>query len=296
MTIGGYSWVAFTSRRLYGNVATINPYWSDPRYQDLSAQPTPKKIWVAAISTSPTPGTDPSFPAFYLPGQELLAGNSRAYFTLAACEAAGPATAANLCTSNLDCCGGTTTPATAVCQLDPPPLANPPTSHCVATSSSSCVANGASCTSDAQCCTYTSGGRCGSGVCGAAPPINTYSSSPFVTTYQSPVRRVWSSPIWRYYYWQSATPTGTSIAFTAQTSNDGVTWGAAVSIGTSAPPPTTTTTWTAGSQTVDQALIAAGQVSRPYLKVTAQLNPDSTKSATPTLTNWQLTYDCGASE
>ena len=89
VTIGGYSWVAFTSRRLYGNVATINPYWSDPRFQDISVQPTTKKIWIAAISTNPTPGTDPSFPAFYLPGQELLAGNSRAYFTLAACEAAG---------------------------------------------------------------------------------------------------------------------------------------------------------------------------------------------------------------
>ncbi|MEO8875781.1 MAG: hypothetical protein ABI461_09360, partial [Polyangiaceae bacterium] len=117
VTIGGYSWVAFTSRRLYGNVATVNPYWSDPRYQDISVQPTTKKIWIAAISPNPTAGTDPSFPAFYLPGQELLAGNSRAYFTLAACEAAGARTAANVCTSNLDCCGATASPATAACQL-----------------------------------------------------------------------------------------------------------------------------------------------------------------------------------
>ena len=37
---GGYAWVVFTSRRLYGNVATINPYWSDPRFHDLSTDPT----------------------------------------------------------------------------------------------------------------------------------------------------------------------------------------------------------------------------------------------------------------
>jgi hypothetical protein len=295
VTVGGYSWVAFSSRRLYGNVATVNPYWSDPRYQDISAQPTTKKIWIAAISTNPTPGADPSFPAFYLPGQELLAGNSRAYFTLSACESAGTPTAANLCTSNLDCCGGNTTPQTAVCQLDPPPLANPPTSHCVATSSSSCAADGASCTSDAQCCNFAAGSRCGSGVCSAAPPINTYSTSPFTTTYQGQCGGG-SSPVWRYYYWQSNTPTGTSISFTARTSIDGITWGSPVSIGTAAPPPTTTTTWTAGSQTVDQALRAAGQQSRAYLQVIAQLNPDTGKFSTPTLTNWQVTYDCAATE
>jgi hypothetical protein len=295
VTIGGYSWVAFTSRRLYGNVATINPYWSDPRFQDLRAQPTTKKIWIAAISNNPTPGTDPSFPAFYLPGQELLAGNSRAYFTLAACEAAGAPTPANLCTSNLDCCGGTSTPPTSVCQLDPPPLANPPTSHCVATSTSTCVADGASCTSDAQCCHFASGSRCGSGVCAPTPPINTYSPAPFVTTYNA-VCGAGQYPAWRFFYWESNTPTGTSIAFTAQTSTDGATWGAAVAIGTAAPPPAVTPTWTSGPQTVDAALRAASQVSQTYLQITATLNPDSTNTITPVLTNWQVTYDCVDSE
>ena len=37
--------------------------------------PIPKKLWVAAIDINPKPGTDPSHPAFYLPGQELNAGN-----------------------------------------------------------------------------------------------------------------------------------------------------------------------------------------------------------------------------
>jgi hypothetical protein len=295
VTIGGYSWVAFTSRRLYGNVATINPYWSDPRFQDLRTQPTTKKIWIAAISTNPTAGTDPSFPAFYLPGQELLAGNSRAYFTLAACEIAGAPTAANLCTSNLDCCGGSATPATAVCQLDPPPLANPPTSHCVATTTSSCIANGASCTSDAQCCSFASGARCGSGTCTQTPPIDTYTPAPFVTSYDA-VCGMGQAPAWRFFYWESDTPAGTSIAFTAQTSTDGVTWGAKVPIGTAAAPPIITPTWTSGPQTVDAALRAVGQISMPYLQIAATLTPDSTDTLTPILTNWQVTYDCVDSE
>lgn len=105
-----------------------------------------------------------------------------------------------------------------------------------------------------------------------------------------------TAPVWRFYYWQSLTPTGTSIVFTAQTSSNGSSWGTAVPIGTSAPPPTATSTWTSGPLTVDQALRAANQVSLTYLQVIASLKPNSTDSATPTLTNWQLTYDCVASE
>jgi hypothetical protein len=77
---GGYAWVAFTSRRMYGNIATINGFWSDPRYHDLTTSPTPKKLWVAPIDLNAAPGTDGSHPAFYLPGQELLAGNSRGFW------------------------------------------------------------------------------------------------------------------------------------------------------------------------------------------------------------------------
>ena len=294
VTIGGYSWVAFTSRRLYGNVATINPYWSDPRFQNLTVQPTTKKIWIAAIATNPTPGTDPSFPAFYLQGQELLAGNARAYFDAAPCELPGPPTAANLCTSNLDCCGAATN--MAVCQLDPPPLGNPPTSHCVAVTGSSCVADGSSCSSDTQCCNFTTGSRCGSGVCDPAPPIVDYYPAPFVTQYQATCATEGQLPVWRYFYWQSNTPNGTSIAFTASTSPDGVNWGVPTAIGTAAPPPNVTATWTSGPQTVDAALRGALQASLPYLKVTAVLSPDSTNTLTPVLTAWQLTYDCISGE
>jgi len=98
---GGYSWVVFTSRRLYGNVATINPYWSDPRSHDITLTPTPKKLWVAAVDLNAAPGTDPSHPAFYLPAQELFAGNSRGYWVVDACQPSGTS-----CQTGDECCGG----------------------------------------------------------------------------------------------------------------------------------------------------------------------------------------------
>ncbi|HMI92008.1 MAG TPA: hypothetical protein VK509_11620, partial [Polyangiales bacterium] len=105
---GGYAWVVFTSRRLYGNVATIDPWHSDPRDHDLTQTPTTKKLWVAAIDLDvDTPelsvevGEDPSHPAFYLPGQELLAGNTRGFWSVDPCKADGMS-----CESGVDCCGG----------------------------------------------------------------------------------------------------------------------------------------------------------------------------------------------
>lgn len=104
---GGYAWMVFLSRRTYGNVATIDPWWSDPRDHDLTATATTKKLWVAAIDLNPTPGTDPSHPAFYLPGQELLAGNARGFWVVDPCKPDGSA-----CSSGDECCGG-------FCQQDP---------------------------------------------------------------------------------------------------------------------------------------------------------------------------------
>jgi hypothetical protein len=102
---GGYAWVVFTSRRLYGDVATRPPYESDPRVQNLtesaSAGPTTKKLWVFAIDMPPKPGTDPSHPPFYLPAQELFAGNSRGFWVPDACKSIGVG-----CESGDECCGG----------------------------------------------------------------------------------------------------------------------------------------------------------------------------------------------
>jgi hypothetical protein len=110
---GGYAWVVFTTRRLYGNLATIDPSTSDPRayyYLDYN-NVTCKKLWVAAVDIGSiqngtfkegvTPGTDPSHPAFYLPGQELVAGNSRGFWVLDACRADGTS-----CQTGDQCCNG----------------------------------------------------------------------------------------------------------------------------------------------------------------------------------------------
>jgi hypothetical protein len=104
---GGYAWVVFTSRRLYGNVATIPPFCSDPRGVDLFQNITTKKLWVAAIDLDAEPGTDASHPAFYLPAQELLAGNSRGFWVLNPCKPSGEG-----CSAGDECCGGYCQPET----------------------------------------------------------------------------------------------------------------------------------------------------------------------------------------
>ncbi len=151
---GGYAWVIFTSRRLYGNVATMNPFWSDPRYHDLSTEPTPKKLWVAAIDLNAAPGTDPSHPAFYLPAQELLAGNSRGYWSLEPCRAD-----AEGCGAGDECCGG-------FCR-------GPETSKtCGSNNGGACSAEFERCTAHTDCCgNATAGAVCVNQLC-VVPKIN----------------------------------------------------------------------------------------------------------------------------
>jgi hypothetical protein len=79
---GGYFWVYFTSRRAYGNVYPGNP-------MAIGGDPGDKAIWVAAIDIGAPAGTDPSHPAFYLPGQEVGSGNIRAFPVLAPCAGNG---------------------------------------------------------------------------------------------------------------------------------------------------------------------------------------------------------------
>jgi hypothetical protein len=105
--VGGYYWVFFTSRRAYGN--TIAPYGGlVDRGDDVygwEQSPSPrKKLWVAAIDldyASRPEGEDPSHPAFYVTGQELEAGNMRAFAALEPCRANGSS-----CESGAECCGG----------------------------------------------------------------------------------------------------------------------------------------------------------------------------------------------
>ena len=150
---GGYVWVVFTSRRLYGNVATVNPYFSDPRFHDISKTPTTKKLWVAAIDLDAPPGTDPSHPAFYLPAQELLAGNSRGFWVVDPCKQDG-----NGCATGDECCGGFCRPAgdagALVCSTAKP----------------SCANVSEKCESTADCCGAAQGISCVGGFCAVPTP------------------------------------------------------------------------------------------------------------------------------
>lgn len=130
---GGYFWVVFTSRRAYGNVLTGDP-WADEN--DGTPQPFTKKLWVAAVDINPKPGQDPSHPAFYLPGQELLAGNMRGFWVVDPCKADGQG-----CQTGNECCGG-------YCQQS----GDGGALVCSSTTSMGCSQELEKCTTSADCC------------------------------------------------------------------------------------------------------------------------------------------------
>ena len=148
---GGYAWVVFTSRRMYGNVAQLDPWTSDPRSYPWQDQVTDKKLWVAAVDLDAKPGTDPSHPPFYLPGQELHAGNARGYWTVEPCRASGQS-----CQTGDQCCGGYCQPSDAglVCTSQAP----------------TCSATFDKCTTTSDCCGAAQGVACVNGVCTQGQP------------------------------------------------------------------------------------------------------------------------------
>jgi len=148
---GGYVWVVFTSRRMYGSVATIPPFCSDPRHVDLIENITPKKLWVAAVDLSQAAGVDSSHPAFYLPAQEILAGNSRGFWVLDPCQADGTS-----CMTGDQCCNGYCEAGDGglVCSNTPP--------------GSSCSGLSDKCASAADCCDPTN--LCINGFCAQQAP------------------------------------------------------------------------------------------------------------------------------
>ena len=151
---GGYAWVVFTSRRLYGNVATVNPFWSDPRFRTIgtaSKVATTKKLWVAAIDLNAPPGTDPSHPAFYLPAQELLAGNSRGFWVVDPCHTDGTS-----CETGDECCGG-------FCRAGDGGLV-------CGTQVTGCSQEFEKCAVTADCCSASAGTQCINGRCAAPGP------------------------------------------------------------------------------------------------------------------------------
>lgn len=144
---GGYYWVVFTSRRIYGNILNGKPWGNN---SDDGGGPQ-KKLWVAAIDVNnPAGGADPSHPAFYLPGQEIEAGNARAFWVVDPCKANG-----NTCESGDECCNGFCrkdgTSGALVCMDEPP--------------GNKCSNEFEKCTIDADCCIPQQ--KCINNKCGA---------------------------------------------------------------------------------------------------------------------------------
>jgi len=286
-TAGDKAWLVFTSRRMYGNVATESGWDAEPGSVCSSGKTPSKKLWVAAVDSNFTPGTDPSHPAFYLPGQELAAGNSDGYWVNSACTALSGA-----CQSDDDCCGGTGAAPTTQCRVTST-ASFPPTRQCQ--TRNSCALPGSSCSTTADCCT---GLTCpsGGGLCLQEPPklfeVQTYSRE-----YQASCPSG-TGPEWRFLEWQSTIPAGTQIAFSVQTKQNAAD---AYTPTTPIPYATATSTtaynqWLRGATPIGTLLKAASSRSQKYLLVTMVFSPTSGGTKAPTLNNWRQLYDCVPNE
>jgi hypothetical protein len=286
---GGYAWVVFVSRRLYGNIATMNPWWSDPRYQDLYQDPTPKKLWVAAIDLDSTAGVDPSYPAFYLPGQELLSGNARGFWVLNQCSKVG-----SNCDTNEDCCNSSGANPTAACRVVVNPAPPPVVKQCQAISNV-CVPMSKKCSLATDCCGFPQA-NCTAGVCVPPPPVLTFDNASFVRIYQATCG-AGQLPVWRYFEWQTITPKDSNIVFYGQSSDSNTTstWASTplVRLG-SVTDPTGVGSYPPNWRgvDVDPLLVAAKASSRTYLRITMQLVPSTDQTSTPVLVNWRQEFDC----
>jgi WD40-like Beta Propeller Repeat len=126
---GGYYWVAFYAKRAHGHINTSD---------------TVRQLWIAAVSTNIQPGQDPSFPAFYITGQDETTINERPQFAIPVCKELG-----NSCEAGYECCDG-------FCRAD---AAGKFT--CQKPNPNECARSGEVCKANADCC----GGSCIGGTC-----------------------------------------------------------------------------------------------------------------------------------
>jgi hypothetical protein len=143
---GGYYWVVFTSPRDYGN-RMVSPEQAPPNDATYANH---KQLWVTAIEAT-VGTTDPSHPAFWLPGQDANTANMFGYWTLAPCKQtlndAGPST----CETGFECCSGfcRDTGQGFVCTNNP----------------GGCSQIGEKCSTDSDCCGAGPSVGCLAGIC-----------------------------------------------------------------------------------------------------------------------------------
>jgi hypothetical protein len=141
-----------------------------------------------------------------------------------------------------------------------------------------------------------------------APPLATkYPPATFTVDFEATACPPQTLPIWREFDWQAQIPMGASIVFSAQSGPTASTLlPTAPLLLYKATVPTDTGPMMSN---FDVALIDAGPkgsgafnvamppvVSGSLLRVTITLNPTPDSDQTPTLNQWRVQYDCGASE
>jgi hypothetical protein len=143
---GGYFWVVFTTPRDYGNLM-VSPEQAAPNDATYYNH---KQLWVAAVDAT-IGTTDPSHPAFWLPGQDQGSANMFGYWALAPCEASEGDAGPPSCATGFECCSG-------FCR----DLGNGP----VCTGNpGGCHQLGEVCSTSADCCNAGSSVACLAGIC-----------------------------------------------------------------------------------------------------------------------------------
>lgn len=119
---GGYFWLAFFSTRDYGNGVVG------------TAGTGRRQLWVAAVRSSPTPGSDPSFAPYWLPQQNVADQNMAAFWTQEPCHMDGLS-----CATSGECCSGFCRDTGSGPMCVPPDIVE-------------CSHEGEACATDGDCC------------------------------------------------------------------------------------------------------------------------------------------------
>jgi hypothetical protein len=148
---GGYFWVVFMSLRQYGNRLTRTADWdyghcNSTNFSDCRMH----QLWIAAVDANPTPGQDPSHPAFWMPGQDVNDQNIDGYWVLDPCKQVGES-----CSAGFDCCAGACRGTPKKCVVPPP---------------NTCAHIEEKCTTTADCCGTNLGVECIAGFCSKRSP------------------------------------------------------------------------------------------------------------------------------
>jgi hypothetical protein len=216
-----------------------------------------------------------------------------------ACRPAGTGTG-SVCDVDEDCCGGSASPATAVCRIDAP-VSSPPTRHCAAVPPpNACIAAGGACSTDSDCC-FTN--PCVANICTKPPPLPKYVPSNFVRQYTAECGKG-TKPVWRFFDWQAVTPPETSIEVYAESADDPSKFHTVPVAPTVVSIPGVVQIFTISGATVSgwsgkdigAALAAAGLLQQKYLNITLRLSPNSKKTAAPVVSDWRQSYSCPPQE